>query len=235
MSTLSESQSGRKLQETELQHERWAHWPVNWTAVWVGALATVACLFLFGLIGIAIGANSVDAGDRLVNLKSMSVGTMALGIFGAFVASVVGGWVAAKIAGILRAEPAMLHGAIVWIVAVPILLLLASQGAGQYFGAWNAGLITRAQAAAPYQQPGLSGVGATSQEVSEYRAEQMQYRQDIKQWREDTPRAVRNSALCAITALLLGLMGSVIGGWMGCGEPMTLTHHLTRAPQRATA
>ncbi len=39
----------------------------------------------------------------------------------------------------------------------------------------------------------------------------------------------RNSALGALTALLLGLVGSVIGGWIAPGEPMTFTYHRTRA------
>ena len=36
--------------------------------------------------------------------------------------------------------------------------------------------------------------------------------------------ASRNSALGALTALLIGLIGSVIGGWMASGEPMSLTY-----------
>ena len=31
-----------------------------------------------------------------------------------------------------------------------------------------------------------------------------------------------------VSALLLGLVGSVIGGWMASGEPMTLTHYRHR-------
>ena len=38
----------------------------------------------------------------------------------------------------------------------------------------------------------------------------------------------RNTALGVITALLLGLMGSVVGGWMASGEPMNFTHHRTQ-------
>ncbi len=43
-----------------------------------------------------------------------------------------------------------------------------------------------------------------------------------------TPEVVRATALAAITSLLVGLIGSVIGGWMGSGEPMTFTHHSKR-------
>jgi hypothetical protein len=34
----------------------------------------------------------------------------------------------------------------------------------------------------------------------------------------------RNSAIGAVTALLIGLMGSLIGGWLASGEPMSLTY-----------
>jgi len=44
----------------------------------------------------------------------------------------------------------------------------------------------------------------------------------------DIAAAVRNGALAAVAALLLGLVGSVIGGWMASGEPMTLRHYRRR-------
>jgi hypothetical protein len=44
----------------------------------------------------------------------------------------------------------------------------------------------------------------------------------------DAVTAIRNSALAAVVSLLLGLVGSVIGGWMASGEPMTLTYYRRR-------
>jgi hypothetical protein len=41
-------------------------------------------------------------------------------------------------------------------------------------------------------------------------------------------KAVRNTALAGVAALLIGLVGSVIGAWMGSGEPMTFTHYRRR-------
>jgi hypothetical protein len=45
---------------------------------------------------------------------------------------------------------------------------------------------------------------------------------------EIAPEALRHYATAGATAVLLGLMGAVIGGWMASGEPMSLTHHRTR-------
>jgi hypothetical protein len=38
--------------------------------------------------------------------------------------------------------------------------------------------------------------------------------------------------MAATVALLLGLAGSVVGGWMGSGEPMNFTYYKTRGTSR---
>src|SRR5207302_936949 len=39
-----------------VRQETWAAWPVFWSAVWVGAFASVVAVILFGLAGTAFGA-----------------------------------------------------------------------------------------------------------------------------------------------------------------------------------
>ena len=165
-------------------------------------------------------------------MRKIAIGSLIFGVFGAFFAFVIGGWVAGKIAGILRAEPAMLHGAVVWVLTTPVLVTLAALGAGSYVGSWHASLAGTptwaAPAVAPFDRPEALGINATTQERQAYLNEMAKYRADVAKWREDTPKVVRNSALGAVTALLLGLVGSVIGGWMACGEPMSVTYYRTR-------
>ena len=81
---------------------------------------------------------------------------------------------------------------------------------------------------APFNRPDPLVPGANEAERNQYKAEQAEYNQKVKQWQEDSPKVARNSALGALTALLLGLVGSVVGGWMASGEPMTLTYYRTR-------
>lgn len=216
----------------EAQHEIWHHWPVNWTAVWVGALASLAMALIFGLIGIALGAHLLGPDHRLVDLHKMAIGALIFSVCGAFFAFVAGGWVAGKIAGILHSEPAIVHGAIVWLLTVPLLLAMAGLGAGSFFGGWYAGLTgTPSWAGAeamPFERPDPPLPGASEAERTRYQAQLTEYHDKVKQWKEETPRVTRNSALGAVTALLLGLVGSVLGGWMACGEPMSMTYHLRR-------
>lgn len=163
--------------------ETWNAWPVSWTAVWVGALAALATGLIIGLIGTAVGAHQLSEG-RATRPGELRLLALIFSVAGAFFAAVVGGWVATKIAGIERSETAMLHGAIVWALGIPILLVLASMGATNYLGAW------------------YGGFGPAARSVSD-------------------AIAVRNSALGGMTALLIGLIGGVLGGWMASGEPMT--------------
>ncbi|HSB41734.1 MAG TPA: hypothetical protein VLK28_07865 [Methylomirabilota bacterium] len=182
-----------------------APWPVSWSAIWVGALSALMLAFVFGLVAIALGVHRV--GHPLGTWREVGFLALVFSVVGAFLAFALGGWAAARVAGIRRSEPAMLHGAIVWLVAVPILIALASMGATGYLGGWYGGLAglppaAAAQAFAAAQDPAVA-------------------------------TAARNAALAAVAALLLGLMGAVIGGWMGSGEPMTFTHYRTRRDRAA--
>jgi hypothetical protein len=180
-------------------------WPLSWSAVWVGALSAVALALVFGLVAVAVGAHRV--GQPLGSWGEVSFVALAFSVLGSFLAFALGGWVAAKVAGIRRAETAMLHGAIVWLVAVPIVMLLASLGAAGYLGGWYAGLAGAPPAAAAQTYAAAQDPAAAL--------------------------AARNAALAAVTALLLGLMGGVIGGWMASGERMTFTHYRTRRDRAA--
>jgi hypothetical protein len=176
-------------------------WPVDWSALWVGALSALAVSLVIALIGVALGAHRTGTAARIVRWREFGLGTLIFSVFGAFLSLVVGGWVAARIAGFRRAEPAMLHGAIVWLLTMVMLLTLSSLGVSGHFGPWYGG---------------LGGVRVSAMPLPDD---------------PDAARAVRNAALGGVTALLLGLVGGVIGGWMASGEPMTLTHYRSRERQ----
>jgi len=173
----------------------WTRWPVAWSAIWVGALTALAVGLIIGLLGYALGANEVA---RYVDWKKVHLINAIFSIGGAFFAFVAGGWVAARIAGIRRSEPAILHGAIVWLVTLPLLLLLAAVGVSGHWGGWYGG---------------LSGMPAWTAAMASD---------------PDLAAATRNNALATAVALMLGLVGGVLGGWMASGEPMTFTHHRKR-------
>jgi hypothetical protein len=171
--------------------------PIVWSAVWVGALAALAVGLVIGLTGHALGAHEVST--RVVNWKAVRLVTLVFSIGGAFLAFVVGGWAAASIANFRSAEPSMVHGALAWLVAVPVMLVLGALGGLTAWGGWYGGLV-----GAPVWSSAAFPAGREAAE------------------------ALRNGALAALTALLLGLVGSVLGGWMASGEPMSLAHYRRR-------
>ncbi|MGH2398720.1 MAG: hypothetical protein ACRDF6_02660 [bacterium] len=178
---------------TTLMRESWVQWPVLWGAVWVGTLAAIAILLIFGLTGIVLGAYAAGPGQRIMDWGDFGLGALIFAVFGSFLAFVVGGWACARIAGLQFAEVASLHGAIVWLVSLPLLLILAAFGAGGFLGAWYGGLAGSPFSVAP---PGMPDPDAVT--------------------------AARNAALGAITALLVGLAGAVLGGWLASETPMRL-------------
>ena len=180
----------------DTERSEWVAWPVAWSAVWVGALTALAVGLIIGLLGYALGADEVA---RYVDWKKVRLVTVVFSIGGAFFAFVAGGWAAARIAGIRRSEPAILHGAIVWLLVLPLLLGFAALGASAHFGGWYAGLAGSPSWVAPQPTPDPELAAAT-----------------------------RNNAVATAIALLVGLVGGVIGGWLASGEPMTLTHHRKR-------
>src|SRR5262247_2836047 len=187
------------MQESQVV-QRWeiVNWPVNWSAVWVGALAAVALGLIFGLVGTAIGAYQEM---HVVSWRKFHMWSLIFSVCGAFFAFAIGGWTTGKILGARHAETSTLHAAIAWLVTVPMLLVLAALGSAGYFGIWYGGLAGTPTWVTPV--PAVDPVAALV--------------------------IARNSAVGAVAALLLGLVGSVLGGWMASGEPMTFTYYRTRA------
>jgi hypothetical protein len=179
-----------------------AAWPVSWSAVWVGTLTSIAVALLIGLLATAFGAH--DMAGR-VGLENAGVGTLVALVCSAFFSFVVGGWVTSRVAGLRQADTASLHGAIVWLVAVPLIVLLVAIGAGSLFGIWYTGLA----GTPPWATHVPTGPEAAA--------------------------LARKSAGGAATALLLALVGAVIGGWFGSSEPMDPRHHWRAARARRAA
>jgi hypothetical protein len=97
----------------------------------------------------------------------------------------------------------MLHAVMAWLVAIPFFIFIASLGAGGYLGGWYAGL-----AGTPVW---VTNAPALPNDVAY--------------------AVVRNNALGALTALILGLIGSVLGGWLASGQPM---HFWSTSPTTTT-
>jgi hypothetical protein len=177
--------------------DRWTAWPVYWGPVILGAMVAVVATVLFGLVGTAIGAHKAGAEGRINTWSGIGFAGLVWAVLSSFFAFVVGAWAAVRVAGIRRAEPAILHGAISWVVAVFAMFVVAGVS-GAIWSGWFASL-------------GPSAAASAGGPVDPSAA-----------------AALRNGALAAAAAILIGLMGSVIGAWLASGEPMTVGSYRVR-------
>jgi len=100
---------------------------VRWGAILAGLVTTLSTLVVLSVLGLAIGLTTFETGDRLGNFG------MGAGIWGAIstiVAFVLGGWVAARSAAVRGRSNALLNGAMVWAVAIPLVMYLLGSGVG---------------------------------------------------------------------------------------------------------
>src|SRR5256886_10847296 len=135
-----------------VREESWRAWPVYWSPVIVGALASVVAVVLFGVIGTAVGSWKAGSEGRVTDFSGVGRVAVAYAVFASFFAFVIGGLVTARIARIRRAEPAILHAAIAFLVATVVLLAMASFG-GAVFNGWYVGLAPSPAGPAPAGQP----------------------------------------------------------------------------------
>ena len=108
-------------------------------------------------------------------------------------------------------EPAILQGVSAWLVSMALVVFLGALagGSGLLAGS-DLGQLT------PPGAPAAAVAGAAAAVVD-----------------PNVAIAIRNAALASVLGMLIGLMGSVVGGWMGSGERMHPYHYRTRDAHRA--
>ena len=98
---------------------------LSWGGVWSGLLIGVGVLLLLSALGLAIGVTTADLGTgEGAGAKGLGIGAGVWAMLSLLVALFVGGMIAAR-TGIVR-DPftAMLHGALVWVLALLGILYL---------------------------------------------------------------------------------------------------------------
>jgi hypothetical protein len=164
-----------------------AEWPVRWSAVWTGALVSLTAAMILGLVASAIG--DADAAAHPTTWAAFTRAALIYSIITALLSFFIGGFMAVKVAGVSRFEAALLHGALTWLVALPALLVLGAIGAGHFFGNFGMGLLAPPVWIAP-AAGNIPAVDAV------------------------TAGAARDIAVSALFAVVMGLAGGLLGGWL---------------------
>ncbi len=173
---------------------------VRWGPIWAGLLAAFFTLLVLSLLGLAIGASTVNAGQAArgsVNQNAGQYSAIWAGI-SAIIAFLIGGYMAGRTAAVHERGWAALNGGLVFLLALPILLWLATQGLGALIG--NAGHIAGGLGI-NLGQVGSAATGAT-RTITPAQAQQA----------TDT---AKTTAWGTLIGLLLGYGAAALGGVLG--------------------
>lgn len=165
---------------------------VRWGSVIAGLFAALATLIVLSVLGVAIGLGQFQPGDNLANLG------LGAGIWGAvsvLIAFFVGGWLAAGTAAVTGSGNGVLHGMMVWCVAITLLVFALGSGIGALVGATvnNAAQVVGQVTG----NPTLQATAVTTQTV------------------QNATTAVSNTAWGTLLALALAALAALLGGALG--------------------
>jgi hypothetical protein len=192
---------------------------VQWGAIIAGLLTALTALLLLSLLGLAIGLTTVNAGAAAAQGGPPADTGRNSAIFAAvsgIVAFLLGGYVAGRTAAIFSRGWGALNGALIFMLAVPLILWLAGQGLGAVLG--SLGNLSGALASNPDAAQAAQGAASQAQAA----AQSMQPI-DVAQAAE----RARNTAWGALGGSLVALAASAVGGYLGTRHP-TATERTTR-------
>jgi hypothetical protein len=192
---------------------------VHWGPIVAGLLMALTALLLLSLLGLAVGLTTLNAGTAAAQggppADAGRNSAIWAGIAG-ILSFLLGGYVAGRTAAVFNRGWGALNGALVFMLAVPLILWLAGQGLGTVFG--SLGNLSGALASNPGAAQAAQGAGAQAQAAA-------QNVQPIDVAR--AAEAARNTAWGTLAGSLLGLAASAFGGWLGTRHP-TPTERTTR-------
>jgi hypothetical protein len=192
---------------------------VHWGPIVAGLLTALTALLLLSLLGLAIGLTTLNAGTTAAQgappADAGRNSAIWAGIAG-IASFLLGGYVAGRTAALFNRGWGALNGALVFMLAVPLILWLAGQGLGTVLG--SLGNLSGALASNPGAAQAAQGAAGQAQAA----AQNVQLN-DVARAAE----AVRNTAWGTLAGSLLGVAASAFGGWLGTRHP-TATEQATR-------
>lgn len=188
---------------------------VRWGPIVAGLLTAMTVLLLLSLLGLAIGLSTMNAGTAATQGGPPADAGRNSAIWAALsgiVAFAVGGYVAGRAASLFNRGWGALNGALVFMLAVPLILWLAGQGLGTVLG--SLGTLSGALASNPNAAQAAQGAANQAQSTA-----QNVQASDIARAAE----AARNSAWATLVGSLVALAASTLGGWLGTRHPSAHT------------
>jgi len=107
---------------------------VSWGAIIVGAVIALSLQMLLNLLGLGIGASSINVASGSTPGEGLAIGAGVWFAVAALISLFAGGWVSGRLAGIPNRNDGMLHGFATWSVSSILTVVLLSSAVGGIIG-----------------------------------------------------------------------------------------------------
>jgi hypothetical protein len=107
---------------------------VSWGAIFAGLLVTVVIQMMLTLLGIGIGAASIDPLREQNPGQGLAIGSAIWLIASALIAVFIGSCIAGRLSGGPRASDGLLHGVVTWSAATMLTVAMLVSAAGVVIG-----------------------------------------------------------------------------------------------------
>jgi hypothetical protein len=218
---------------------------VQWGPIIAGVMAAVVVFLLLTVLGFALGASTLDPANTAGEIGAWAA---VWGAISAVLAFLLGGWIAARSSAVDGSFAGLLNGLMVGATGLLLIIWLSASGLGNLFGTIGSTVGSLANVAASVApaagdaanvnptQAGNQVEEATGIDVDNPQAAATQVAGQVQAAADqagealaaaDNPQtfeAVRNGASGLFLGLLLPLLASALGGWLGKYTRNDLVH-----------
>ncbi len=199
---------------------------ISWGAIIAGLIVSLVCQVLLSMLGVAIGAATIEPLSEQKPLEGMGTGAAIWWLVSGLISLFLGACVAGRLAGVPRKADGALHGVIMWGTATLLTMLLFTTALGGMLGGAlsmfrNVGTQVNTGQGAPASEIGgqiqseLQQRGLTPEQFKERvqaKAQDPQTDQQVREAGDKTAKGVSQAAMWAFVALVLGAAVSAWGG-----------------------
>jgi hypothetical protein len=204
---------------------------ISWGAVFAGTILALAIQLALSMLGLGIGMGILDPYDASPG-QGLGIGSIIWLLVSTIISLFIGGWVAAKLAGIPRTTESVMHGLLTWSLFTLVSLYLLTTVIGGVIGG-VAGITGRI----------LSLAGQNIESVGPRIAQELEDRDILDKARErvqdeetreeaefqarrtadDVARLISRTGIYSFIAMLIGLIAAAVGGRAGLPQEVIRT------------
>lgn len=107
---------------------------ISWAAVFAGVVIVLVTQLLLGLLGLGIGASTIDPVEERNPMAGLGQGAGVWFALSTLIALFAGGWAAGRLAGFPRKLDGTLHGVLTWGLATLLTVYLLTSAVGGLIG-----------------------------------------------------------------------------------------------------